>query len=399
MKNTYSIPLINSSVTIIGEDWTDVEDVRKQIVLINPAQWVNPTFYLEVIGSLNVGDYARLYNITTSSPISASEFEGSVGYGRQRSSGFSLTSGDNEYKFQFKGSAILKQIRIIVIDDFGEDAETITKAEQQIDTGDVTSTTSPDYMESSTPYYLLWETTPFDGTLEYYFEAVFYTTKQTGDVELWNKTDEVQVCELSTTSTTPTRIRTSSPITLIHGKEYVFRKKANNSCYVTGTKIIVRQSGTPITKMRVFIRHGYPHEKAKTICQCSYADVSLDGYFRIKHAELLELKAVYWEGTIKHELPDLPVSVEVCRDTTCTGYTLVGGYGMTWYRDRGGGSDPEYLGILQDDHDYTGTIISWDVKFKGYISYYFLLLDVEVPVPPPPVKIQYSDGFVCVSVG
>lgn len=387
--------MINTSVSIIGEDWTDVEDVRKQIILINPLSWVNPTFFLEVIGSLNVGDWARLYNITTGTPVAASEFEGSASYGRQRSSGFSLPDGDNEYKFQLKGASILKQIRVIVIDDFGVDPENVTKAEQQIDTGDITSTASTTYVESTTPYYLLWETTPFDGNLTYFFEATFYRSLGTGYVELYNLTDMVQVCELSTTSDTPTRVR-SGPITLKHGKIYVFRMKIGSAApqvYVTGTKIIVRQTGNPINKMRVFIRHGYPHEKRKTYCQCSYADVSLDGYFRIKLAELFTLKAVYWEGTIKHELPDVPVGIEVCRDTTCTGYTFVGGYGNYWHRDRGGGSAPEYVGTLQDDHDYTGSIISWDDYFKGYISYYFLLLDVEVV---PPTRVQYCDAWVTI---
>ena len=262
MPVEYQIDLLVSDDTTTSTSYIDITATKRIITYIDTSKWVSPTFYFECVLRANysglspdVPAKAHLYNVTDSQIVSGSEiYNTNNSYVRVRSNEIPLASG-KEYKVHFKrdGDAInstdIHAARIIVIDDISGGW---TKGEEQIEIASPSSTTSSSAVRPTYSPVYLHDTSVRDGSVEAIFEVCGYigTSGKTAYFQLWNITDSSEVVLLSTESTTPVRIRSSS-IILTHGKEYcvrIYSSQDGKTTYLTGAKLILQQIGTPITK-------------------------------------------------------------------------------------------------------------------------------------------------------
>ena len=176
-----------------------------------------------------------------------------TGYVRKRSGSLSLPSTPKEYVIQLKSSssaatARIAGARVLVVDDVSSGW---TTGEEEKDIGQSwygTITTTGLVALSDRPIFL-YEAGKYDGAITAYFEAILFgnTAGVTYTIYLYDLTTGTEVTHVSTTATTPTRVR-SGAITLINGHEYyayaIRVSQANVTIYVPTCKIIIQQSGS-----------------------------------------------------------------------------------------------------------------------------------------------------------
>lgn len=171
------------------------------------------SIYLEaVLRCQSSGDttYSALYDITSGSQVSSSEVShtGDTTKTRKRSGAITLVDG-HEYRADVKGTSTSDDIPSvsIVIQQTGSP----TKTDSYIPMlNTVTSGTGSSYSYQNR--YIDFDYSDFSGdTLNFLYEATFRSSSgNTAYYNLYNDTDSVQISELSTTSTSYTRVRSSS---------------------------------------------------------------------------------------------------------------------------------------------------------------------------------------------
>lgn len=152
-------------------------------------------------------------------------------------------------------TVVLQYARVVVVDNIG-DAKSWTKLENSINMlNGATSTTSTSYGTGGYGAVLDYDSAPYDGNLAFYLEATMYCTSTSVECELYDQTDSVQISEITWNTSTHTRVRSASSFTLTDGHKYVIRRKrtgAAGTAYVTSAKLILQQTGSPITKTRLY---------------------------------------------------------------------------------------------------------------------------------------------------
>lgn len=124
----------------------------------------------------------------------------------------------------------------------------------------LTQTTSTSYVQSGSERTTI-DTSKYDGTVSYFFEAIIWTNSgaETGSAELYDDTAGAAVSssQVSTTSTTPVRARSSS-LTLTSGNRFSNRVKITTGTpfqvLVQGAWVIIQQEGS-WTKTQAIIPH------------------------------------------------------------------------------------------------------------------------------------------------
>jgi len=289
VKNEYEITFLTATSRFedvpLGE-WADLEAPYRQIVQINVSKFVSPVFYLEAISSVDgtryrgtafslsgtaeykvqqrlvVGEYKiRLFNIKIGSPVEGSEVD---------------TYPATSYSI----------IRVIVLDTFVD----LTTLEQQIEVGQVDSTTSTTYVALTRPILIKHESEKYDGVITAYFEATIYTTKTAKVAYAGLFENGVLIAELTTTSLEPVRLR-SDAITLVDEKIYQVKIKQPDgyTMNLCGAKIILEQSGT-ITKTRSYRKIGNVRDWTGT----TYIRLYCTQY--LNRDNLLPTLTFYYEG-------------------------------------------------------------------------------------------------------
>lgn len=297
MTIEHAIDVLAGNYGIPGStaDWTDIADTMKQIVLVNLANYVSPTVYFEVNwASTAANAQARLYNVTDGAVVAGSAVSGSS-LNRVRSGAITLPAGDKEYKIQVINPGLsisdLNNIKIIVVDSYGS----LTTLQHQIEIVLPVSHTSTTYIDVYASGYYNWDNIKFDGSVTIYYEAVLYCAKAKAVYSQLVDSAGVAVAgsEVTVTATTPTRIR-SSAITLTAGVDYKPQIKTplGNEMRITAAKIIIVQTGTPITKTQVIKRVGYSQSSSFTSAQRVYCAIL---YTQANFPTL----TIYFESTLK----------------------------------------------------------------------------------------------------
>lgn len=161
------------------------------------------------------------------------------------------------------------------------DAESATRA--------ATSYVAPNY----SPKWL-YTSANYDGTIEVYFEAVLKISSgsYTAYAELYNGTS--QVAEVSTSSTTTTRVRSGDIFSsLSNGVQYNIRLKSSSSsgtATIYAARLIIVQSGT-VTKTETIISLG----SSSVFTSTTYIEESLKGRWKYIAADWDGITGVYYE--------------------------------------------------------------------------------------------------------
>jgi hypothetical protein len=238
------------------------------------SKYVSPTIYLEVITksvtATSNDTYVKLLESTSDSvesgswsDVSSSELISSTTtFTNYRSSALTLTSG-KRYAFQCRNEAsasatsAVTDVRIVILDDVGPTPNVATPIEPLFIGWQ--SSSSASYAEMSQAEQFYYDSSVYTGTINVYFEAVVQIANAATSAycELYDIAAGAVVSgsELSTTSTTRTRLRTASAITLTSGHNYAVYFKTGNASYaatVCGAKLIIEQTGAgTITKTRL----------------------------------------------------------------------------------------------------------------------------------------------------
>jgi hypothetical protein len=221
-------------------------------------------FYFEAVirASSGATAYAALYTAGGSYVTGTEVTTTSTSFTRVRSAEITLTN-NTEYRLRIKtssgGTGYLRNARIVVLQ---SSADRITKTEthalisgynEYMEGGSGCCYVEPTY---DPPHRFYLDKAKFAGTVSAYFEAVVGVTGGTGYVRLYDTDGTAYGDQLTTTSSSPTRVggagSTNIWSSLTSGKTYTLRVKVSEddySMYVYGAKLIIVQSdATNITK-------------------------------------------------------------------------------------------------------------------------------------------------------
>jgi hypothetical protein len=289
VSSTYKLekhiaPLQGSlDVTTTGTNYADLGTTwlgKTVFVYWDSTKYTGATVYFEAVLKSNNASgiaYAKLYDATGAGEVANSEVSVTgTTYTRVRSGPISLTSG-NQYKVIIKSNnasyeASLRASRLIVV----QEASSISATETYILLHDKINKGAA-YGNSPYTQSFYYDSSRFDGTVNVYFEATMMTDAGTGYARLYNNTDGAEVAnsEITTTSTSMVRVR-SSALTLTSGKEYTMQLKGEgNTTYITSAVLIIQQSGT-ITKTET---HFPVITSYNTASGTSYADSYFPLYY------------------------------------------------------------------------------------------------------------------------
>lgn len=386
-KIEYQIDILNAEASTTSL-MADIPDAQKTIVQVDVSKYVNPTFHFEVIGKTSSPAYwwsAELYRITApEGTVAESEVNGNnTIWERRRRLNISLT-GTAEYKVRFGipsgGTAYLRMARIIVVDSFTN----LTTLEEQVENGNVGSRTpaTADTWQALLRIRLFrYESAKFSPSPTVSFEATIYTAAGgTAKARLWNVTDGAVVSgsEVSTTNTSPTRVRSGS-ITLTDAKDYrmeVTNGTDNTTINHTSGKIIFNQSGT-IAKTQINKQTSFIIDSGFTT---SYQQTN--HWVTVTPANLPSNVTYYYEATMIKGI--IATSIESGLYQRVEG-SLSGSElsesGISLVRKRSGS-----LTVPEDDYDAEYKITGSAVN--PFISGSRIIIDVETP---PVVVVKKPD--------
>lgn len=153
--------------------------------------------------------YSALYDITGATQVASSEVShtGNTNTTRKRSSAITLTDG-NEYRPDIKGSTTSEDVQAVKI--IIKQTGTINKTATYIPmVNSPSSGTETSYTAQNR--YFTFNASDFDATTKnFYHEATFKVTANTGYARLYNDTDTTELDVRSTTSTSYTRSRSTA---------------------------------------------------------------------------------------------------------------------------------------------------------------------------------------------
>lgn len=245
---------IRQEISIINLDISGISASNSnEIVQLDTTQYVNPTYYFEVVTSASNtggGTFTLRRNGTTTDDVSITNT--SVANVRLRSTSFTPPAGQTEYiarNNRTSGNTGLKSARIIIIDN----PTTLTSTETQIEIGNnETGKTNTTASALNNPKYWLYTAANWDGTKTFYAECTYAmsTTKVSGTITLQEDNgsfaswaDKVTIVSAGTAST-PTRVRSAS-FDPTDGRHYRIATKNSSSkstLSIYNAKIIVDQS-------------------------------------------------------------------------------------------------------------------------------------------------------------
>jgi len=384
--------LINRDSGTDKDTWQDVVGTARAICYIDPARYVNPTFFFEAV--LGVDCYARLVWFNPATGL-WEEVPNSVLYVTTtklvRSGSLNLTAG--EYKVQIKSPELGKGVKIlfgkiIIIDEY----TTLTKTESQpriCGYGSTISTTFKD-VRLTRIYFL--DETKFDGTLTYYFEAVCHAPDGKAiEVRLYDKTAGAPVAGslVSTNSTEPVRLR-SGAITLTAEHEYIVQIRTtlrDKWVVVDMCRLIIVQEAPEITKTQVEKCFGLYFNTDSGRWWGLYIKTLYD---RAKFAGW-KIKAWY-ELTTECDVPDqyAPAKHRIWNqtdETTLLEIDHIGDPEMVIFRKR------VEIPVLLSTKEYRNQAKTGVVGADIIDRHASIILDLT---PLPPI-IGYLDGLVCIA--
>jgi len=218
-------------------------------------------YYFEVVGKRASGTCTVTLHDASNNVMATCSVTGTTD-ALVRSTAFTPTAGAATYHVNLAGGSttpIIKAARVVVI----QTSTPLTATETQIEIGGRFSSTSTTGSANGVPKYWKYTSANWDGTLAVYFEAVFKgnTTKSSVTVKLQvadgsgdgflNWTD-VTNGSVSLTSTTITRVRGTSAITLVAGRNYrivALTQTTKSACNVYCAKIVLKQYEGICTKL------------------------------------------------------------------------------------------------------------------------------------------------------
>jgi hypothetical protein len=260
MKIRHEINIINISVS--GSSSSSA------IVQLDTTQYVNPTYYFEVVAnSLTGASNAKLNTVggVTDSTITL-DTSGTVL--RQRSASFTPSASVVEYKVASSGiSTNIRAARIIII----EDVTTLTSSEEQIEIGmnktGLTSTTATKVPPDTTlTKYWLYTAANWDGTKTFYAEVTYLmaSSKSSGtfvlqedDGSFASWTDKITIVSAGV-ATVATRVRSTAftPTTGRHYRIAYLVASSKSAASIFSAKIIVNQLGNfPTTNLLAYYKY------------------------------------------------------------------------------------------------------------------------------------------------
>lgn len=250
------INLMNTARTTTSASYTYTED-RNPLFYWDADVYDNVTaVYLEAVMRAAAGDTAYMIlsvvdPVGGSSNITGSEISTtSTTNVKVRSSDIkgNLTDNSDWLRARWKrtgaGTASFDSVRLIIVQQGA-----VTKTETVIELGEELNTTTS-YVEPDNYAVFLYTSSRFNGTVNAYFEADLHNngTTETTYAQLYDVTAAAAVSgsEVSHTGDASTTRKRSAAITLTDGHEYRAQVKGSaTTCDVTGTKIIIQQTGTP----------------------------------------------------------------------------------------------------------------------------------------------------------
>jgi len=243
--------------TISTTSGTYVATLDPTYILYSSSLYPNSTFYFEALFKTSAGTAsATLWDNTAGAAVASAEVTTtSTTTTRVRSSAIALVDA-HEYTMQIKVSGgntlTYYSSRIIAV----QSATNITATETQIPLiSNVGSVSSSSYAEPGTIEwgYFHYDAANWNGTITMYMEATFKTSAGTGTVGIHDASDNlVSGGEITTTSASYSRVRTSA-ITLVDNTDYKVRIKTSaGTLLIADARIIIQQANNP-TKSESFI--------------------------------------------------------------------------------------------------------------------------------------------------
>jgi hypothetical protein len=256
VKIRQEINILTTLLTAAG----GVSGTSNEIVQLDTTQYVNPTYYFEIVGdsTISISFNVTLRRKGTSTDDATANIPLlTTAYKRVRSASFTPPAGQTEYVVFIDATAgatkNVKSARIIVIDN----PTTLTSSETQIEIGmtktGLTSTTATKVVPDTTlTKYWKADTTLWDGTITYYAEVTylmasskssgtFVLQEDNGSFASW--TDKVTIVNAGVASVA-TRVRSAS-FTPTNGRNYRIAylvASSKSAATIYNAKIIVDQA-------------------------------------------------------------------------------------------------------------------------------------------------------------
>jgi hypothetical protein len=259
--------------------------------------------------------FASLYTATdTPTQVTGSEIiKNDSGYARVRSSALSLTD-DTDYTVRVKNenyTGTIKAARLIIVQ---SDSTKLTDTQTQIEVGSYqTGFANTSYTELTDPKYYLYDQNKFSPAPETSGDIEFHASLNIADAgdsvyaELYNKTNNTTVAELSHTGDTKWTLKSTSNVDgdadwdTTNDDEYVVRVRCNDdngggcSGSISNAKIAINQSdANGITALETIQQH---INSPVTTTSTSYADNERLNWFQ--HSNFGTYPDVYFESTMK----------------------------------------------------------------------------------------------------
>jgi len=255
------MPTIRQEINILTHKLTGSTVDSSEIVQLDTAQYVNPTYYFEVVAQNVLGGetIALRRKGTTTDDVTITPSTVSS-YTRFRSSSFTPPAGQTEYiihAVQVGSGVDVKSAKIIIIDN----PTTLTSSETQIEIGMIktglTSTAATKVVPDSTlTKYWKYTAANWDGTTTFYAEVTylmassksggtFVLQEDNGSFASW--TDKVTIVSAGV-ATAATRVRSAS-FTPTDGRNYriaYFVASSKSAASIFNAKVIVDQIYTDI---------------------------------------------------------------------------------------------------------------------------------------------------------
>ena len=227
-----------------------------ELVQLDTTKYNNPSYYFEVVAdsTVSISFAVILYHGAFTEVTRCTIPLLTTSYKRVRSAAFTPPAGVDDYGIQIDATAgatkNVKTARIIIIDN----PSTLAVMETQIEVGSNATSTSTSLAAIANPKYWLYTAANWNGTPQFFFEAVFKTTnsKATATVQLQqddgsfaNWTNVTNGSVTSTQANQIVRVRTSSAFTPVTGRHYRVAVSTGNSksaMSIYCAKIIVQQT-------------------------------------------------------------------------------------------------------------------------------------------------------------
>ncbi|TSD02457.1 MAG: Uncharacterized protein Athens071424_53 [Parcubacteria group bacterium Athens0714_24] len=247
--------IIRQEINILCGTMTADEDSSAQIQIDTTQYSGSCLYYFEVVGKRASGTCTVTLHDAAHTVMATCSVTGTAD-ALVRSSSFTPTSGAAVYHVNVAGGSttpVIKAARIVII----QTSTPITATETQIEIGSAFNTISTTGGAPTKPKYWKYTSANWDGTLTVYFEAVLYSpsSKSNASVILqvadgtgdgFTGWADVTNGTVSTSATTATRVRGTSAITLVDGRNYRIvgvSPTSKSAMYVFCAKFIIQQAG------------------------------------------------------------------------------------------------------------------------------------------------------------